>query len=130
MMMASEVPTHSGIRTSSGTPANRKHSKNTGTRMAPPPIPNTPARNPDSAPTTTSNSASWRSSETSSPATGIPIFLLLARNTSTFMNRASGIPATSAPGPCQCPSMQGSSQAMNIRSQPADFVVALAVSSS
>src|SRR5216683_2962687 len=50
--------------------------------MAPPPMPNTPARNPDSMPTATSNGASSTSSEASSPAIAIPqAFLCLASNT-------------------------------------------------
>src|SRR5687767_14428838 len=39
--------------------------------MAPPPIPNRPARKPDSAPTATSKSANSASSETPSPPTAI-----------------------------------------------------------
>jgi hypothetical protein len=38
--------------------------------------------------------------------------------------------ANRAGKPCQSPSMQGSSEAMNIRSQTADFAVALTVSTS
>ena len=45
-MMASEVPTQSCMRTSSGTPSTRNTSYSTGTMMAPPPMPNRPARMP------------------------------------------------------------------------------------
>src|ERR1051326_1069355 len=41
--------------------------------MAPPPMPNRPARNPDSAPTATSSSTSSDNSETPSPAVAIPV---------------------------------------------------------
>ena len=46
MMIASEVPTQSCMRTSSGTPRTRNTSYSTGTMMAPPPMPNRPARMP------------------------------------------------------------------------------------
>ena len=49
-MMASEVPMHSCMRTSSGTPSTRNTSYSTGTMMAPPPMPNRPARMPTRMP--------------------------------------------------------------------------------
>ena len=63
MMMASEVPTHSGMRTSSGTPVMRNTSYSTGMTIAPPPTPNSPANRPMTTPATTSVSASQISSE-------------------------------------------------------------------
>ena len=45
-MMAIEVPMQSCMRTSSGTPSTRNTSYSTGTMMAPPPMPNRPARMP------------------------------------------------------------------------------------
>ena len=50
MMIAIEVPTQSCMRTSSGTPRMRKISYSTGTMMAPPPMPNRPARMPVATP--------------------------------------------------------------------------------
>ena len=52
MMIAIEVPTQSCMRTSSGTPRMRKISYSTGTMMAPPPMPNRPARMPVATPAT------------------------------------------------------------------------------
>src|SRR5262249_11048881 len=49
-MMASEVPTQSCMRTSSGTPRMRKTSNSTGTMTAPPPMPNRPASTPVTTP--------------------------------------------------------------------------------
>src|SRR5690348_8945949 len=49
-MIASEVPMQSCMRTSSGTPMTRNTSYNTGTMIAPPPIPNRPARMPTRMP--------------------------------------------------------------------------------
>src|SRR5258708_10193526 len=50
MMIASEVPTQSCIRTSSGTWYMRNNSNRTGTMTAPPPMPNRPARIPVTMP--------------------------------------------------------------------------------
>ena len=49
-MMASEVPTQSCMRTSSGTPRMRNTSYSTGTMTAPPPMPNRPASSPVTTP--------------------------------------------------------------------------------
>src|SRR3974390_866641 len=49
-MIASEVPTQSCMRTSSGTPSTRKPSNSTGTMTAPPPMPNRPAISPVTTP--------------------------------------------------------------------------------
>src|SRR5712691_6397959 len=49
-MIASEVPTQSWKRTSSGTPSARNTSYRTGTTSAPPPMPNRPARMPVTTP--------------------------------------------------------------------------------
>ena len=57
MMMASEVPTASGVLTASGMPRNRKRSCSTGTMTAPPPTPKTPARMPVTAPAAMSETA-------------------------------------------------------------------------
>ena len=57
-MMASDVPMHNCMRTSSGTPSTRNTSYSTGTMMAPPPMPNRPARMPTSMPAPTIQSAS------------------------------------------------------------------------
>jgi hypothetical protein len=53
-IIASDVPTASGIAISSDTPVSRKVSKNTGTLTAPPPIPKIPASMPMLAPARTS----------------------------------------------------------------------------
>ncbi len=50
MMMASEVPTHSCMRTASGTSKMRNTSNSTGTITAPPPTPNSPANSPVATP--------------------------------------------------------------------------------
>ena len=65
-MIASEVPTQSGMRTSSGTPAMRNTSYRTGMTIAPPPTPNSPANRPMTMPAATSVNASQISSETGS----------------------------------------------------------------
>ena len=67
MITASEVPTQSGMRTSSGTPMTRNTSYRIGTMTAPPPTPKTPARRPVSAPAAISETAR----KTRSPV-GIP----------------------------------------------------------
>lgn len=54
MMIASKVPTAIGMANSGGWPSRRQTSKNTGTGIAPPPMPNSPARKPISAPDTCS----------------------------------------------------------------------------
>src|SRR5712671_826037 len=61
-MMASDVPTQSCMRTSSGTPKMRKISNNTGTTTMPPPIPNSPARIPVTTPAAITATASQTSS--------------------------------------------------------------------
>src|ERR1700690_3837084 len=58
IMMASEVPMQSCMRTSSGTSIARNTSYSTGTIMAPPPIPNRPARMPTRMPAPAIQSAS------------------------------------------------------------------------
>ena len=63
-MIASEVPMHSCMRTSSGTPSTRNTSNSTGTMTAPPPIPNSPARMPVTIPAVITAAAS----QTRSPA--------------------------------------------------------------
>src|SRR5712691_4846733 len=70
-MMASEVPTHSCMRSSSGTPRMRKTSNSTGTMTAPPPMPNSPARIPVTSPATMTAAASQASSATGMPQTGV-----------------------------------------------------------
>ena len=67
-MMASEVPMHSCMRTSSGTPSARNTSYSTGTMMAPPPMPNRPARMPTRMPAPAIQSAS----QAISPSRNIP----------------------------------------------------------
>ncbi len=54
MMMASEVATHTCMRTLSSTPMIRNSSYSTGTIMPPPPIPSSPARKPVTSPPATS----------------------------------------------------------------------------
>src|SRR5215470_5745471 len=66
-MMASEVPTQSWKRTSSGTPSARNTSYRTGTMSAPPPMPNRPARMPVTTPPAMISAASSRSSLTGTP---------------------------------------------------------------
>ena len=67
-MIAIEVPTHSCIRTSSGTPRMRNTSYSTGTMIAPPPMPNRPARMPVATPPTTTARASKASSPNGTPS--------------------------------------------------------------
>ena len=61
-MMASEVPTQSCMRTSSGTPSRRNTSNSTGTMTAPPPMPNNPASRPETTPPAITAIASQASS--------------------------------------------------------------------
>jgi hypothetical protein len=49
-MIASEVPMHNCMRTSSGTPRMENTSNSTGTMKAPPPMPKSPARIPVTIP--------------------------------------------------------------------------------
>ncbi len=63
MMIASDVPTQSGMRTSSGTPAMRNTSYSTGMTIAPPPTPKSPANRPMKRPAAISVNASQISSE-------------------------------------------------------------------
>src|SRR5690606_6513497 len=58
IMTASEVPTAMCMRISGGMPTAVQTSYSTGTRMAPPPMPNNPARNPDIRPPAPNASAS------------------------------------------------------------------------
>ena len=67
-MIASEVPMQSCMRTSSGTPMMRNTSYSTGTMIAPPPMPNRPARKPASTPPATMIAASQASSPSGTPA--------------------------------------------------------------
>ena len=57
-MIANEVPIQVWMRTSSGTSSTRNTSYSTGTMMAPPPLPNSPARRPTSMPAPAIQSAS------------------------------------------------------------------------
>ena len=66
-MMASEVPTHSCMRTLSGTSSTRNTSNSTGTITAPPPTPNNPANRPVATPATPIANASHRISLTGCP---------------------------------------------------------------
>ena len=68
MMMASEVPMQSCMRTSSGTLSARNTSYSTGTMMAPPPMPNRPARMPTSTPAPAIQSASQTISPSGTPS--------------------------------------------------------------
>ena len=61
-MMASEVPMHICMRTSSGTLSTRNTSYSTGTMTAPPPMPNSPEKMPVTTPAATISNASHASS--------------------------------------------------------------------
>src|SRR5215468_974860 len=67
-MIAREVPTHSCMRTSSGTPRSRNTSNSTGTTTAPPPTPNNPASRPVMTPAAITARASEISSASGTPA--------------------------------------------------------------
>src|SRR5262244_677240 len=69
-MIASEVPTQSCMRISSGTPSRRNTSNNTGTMTAPPPTPNNPASRPVTTPAAITATASQTSSPSGTPAIG------------------------------------------------------------
>src|SRR5579871_4615973 len=84
-MIASEVPMHSCMRTASGTSSKRKTSNNTGTMMAPPPMPNSPARMPVRTPA----SMTLAANQTNSPA--IPGILYGCLST-LFASQAYGYP--------------------------------------
>src|SRR5581483_2680673 len=73
-MIAREVPTHSCMRTESGTPSRRNISKSTGTMMAPPPMPKSPARTPLTIPAAMTAAAS----DASSPIMPLPVSTLVA----------------------------------------------------
>src|SRR6185312_6804635 len=68
-MIASDVPMQSCMRTSSGTPMTRKTSYSTGTMIAPPPMPNRPARMPTRMPAPAIQPASSASSPGGYPNT-------------------------------------------------------------
>src|SRR5215472_13513434 len=68
MMIASDVPTQSCMRTASGTPNRRNSSNSTGTTTPPPPIPNTPARRPVTMPAAITATRSQASSAKEAPA--------------------------------------------------------------
>src|SRR5450759_2689778 len=72
IMMASEVPMQSCMRTSSGTSSARNTSYSTGTIMAPPPIPNRPARMPTRMPAPAIQSASRTTSPIGYPRIMLP----------------------------------------------------------
>src|ERR1039457_6144846 len=78
-MMASEVPMQSCMRTSSGTSSARNTSYSTGTIMAPPPMPNRPARMPTRMPAPAIQSASRTISPIGYPSNIFPRIVRQAR---------------------------------------------------
>src|SRR5205823_2389234 len=64
---AREVPMHSCMRTSPGTPSTRNTSNSTGTMTAPPPIPKSPARMPVTMPAAKTAAASHTRSPAGTP---------------------------------------------------------------
>src|ERR1700744_403019 len=92
--------------------------------MAPPPIPNTPARNPDKAPTAISASPQFDQFGEIQPRNRhLANFFPSRASNGAFLNRASGIPAIGGGGyGCQWLRLQGSCATL-IRKDECRFLI-------